>query len=92
MPCKMSQLKEQDTISVWWGKGHLPVRGRVQGFTPKYIKAWVKSGDGNKYIREKGKTINDPPKIFYLTEEQVTKVTPKYKEFLKGFGMDDVSK
>lgn len=86
MACKISDLELEDTISVWWSKGSLPVRGRVKGLTPKYIKAWVKDGTGNKYIREEGKTIEDDPQIFYLTEEQVTKVEIDYGKFFRKHG------
>ena len=98
MPCKIKDLKEKDIISVWFGKGHLPVRGTVKGFAggeeggiPKYIKAWVKKSDStNTYMRELGDTMDDPPKIFYLKEEQVTKVDLDALSILKAMGFKEV--
>jgi hypothetical protein len=92
MPCKIKDLEEKDIISVWFGKGHLPVRGVVRGFAggekdkPKFIKAWVKNSKGNGYLREVGDTFDDEPKIFYLKEEQVTKVVVDGAAVLKAMG------
>jgi hypothetical protein len=87
MACKKSKLKPDEVVSVWFGKGHMPVRGKVCGFTPKYIKAWVKESGSNTYKREDGCGIDNPPKVFYLTEEQITKIKNNYKDIYKKTGI-----